>query len=170
MFIDCTSNSEDHFEITSAAVYSSLTLSQPITQGCLHGGRKILEGGTTFLWVYLQKFRSVQFSNRTIQRHFCVVCMSLRRETAQQTEQLTLCQDLPTPQLGRFQCQGQAQRFVTENVQKHMAPHDPPSQIFLVLTIFFPPCKQPLREDSQSQIETCSKVLSVKTALILLNL
>ena len=31
MFIDCTSNSEDHFEITSAAVHSSLTLSQPIT-------------------------------------------------------------------------------------------------------------------------------------------
>ena len=27
--------------------------------GCLHGGRKILEGGTTFHWVCMQKFRSV---------------------------------------------------------------------------------------------------------------
>ena len=28
-------------------------------RGFLHGGRKILEGGTTFCWVYVQKFWSV---------------------------------------------------------------------------------------------------------------
>ena len=28
-------------------------------KGCLRGGRKILEGETTFRWVYMQKFRSV---------------------------------------------------------------------------------------------------------------
>ena len=26
-------------------------------RGCLHGGRKILEGGTTFRSLYMQKFR-----------------------------------------------------------------------------------------------------------------
>ena len=32
-------------------------------RGCLHGGRKILEGGTTFCWVYMQRFWSVRFSS-----------------------------------------------------------------------------------------------------------
>ena len=61
MFIDCTSNSEDHFEITSAGFHSSLTLSQPITQGCLHGGRNILGGGTTFFGFTCRNFGPCSF-------------------------------------------------------------------------------------------------------------
>ena len=32
-------------------------------RSCLHGGRKILEGGTTLRWVYMKKFRSVLCPN-----------------------------------------------------------------------------------------------------------
>ena len=32
-------------------------------RSCLHEGRKILEGGTTLHWVYMQKFRSVLCPN-----------------------------------------------------------------------------------------------------------
>ena len=35
--------------------------------GCLHGGRKILEGGTTFRWVYTQKLRSVWLPGRGLE-------------------------------------------------------------------------------------------------------
>ena len=35
----------------------------PYLRGCLHGGRKILEGGTTLRWVYMQKFRYVWCPN-----------------------------------------------------------------------------------------------------------
>ena len=32
-------------------------------RSCLHEGRKMLEGGTTLHWVYMQKFRSVLCPN-----------------------------------------------------------------------------------------------------------
>ena len=33
-------------------------------RGCLHGGRKILEGGTTLLWGFMQKFWSLKCPSR----------------------------------------------------------------------------------------------------------
>ena len=42
--------------------------SEPLTardiRGCLHRGREILEGGTTLLWVFMQKYWSVKCPSR----------------------------------------------------------------------------------------------------------
>ena len=37
-------------------------------RGCLHGGRRILEGGITLRWVYMQKFWPVSCPSRRLEK------------------------------------------------------------------------------------------------------